>query len=51
MEFAEGNVIARYILNLSNSEEKEYMQEWLNESQYNRAIYNHIAQSLVQVAH
>jgi hypothetical protein len=48
MEFAEGNVIARYILNLCNTEEKEYMQGWLNESQYNRYFYNHIAQSLSQ---
>ena len=46
MESAKGTVIARYILNLCNAEEKEYMQEWLNESQYNRFIYNHIAQSL-----
>jgi len=46
MESTEGNVITRYILNLSNKEEKEYMKGWLNESQYNRMIYNHIAQSL-----
>jgi hypothetical protein len=46
MDFAKGNVIGRYILNLCNTEEKEYMQGWLNESQYNRFIYNHIAQSL-----
>ena len=46
MEFAKGNVIARYILNLCNNEENEYMQGWLNESPYNRFIYNHIAQSL-----
>jgi len=46
MESTEGNVITRYILNLSNKEEKEYMKGWLNESQYNRLIYNHIAQSL-----
>ena len=46
MESTEGNVITRYILNLSNNEEKEYMKGWLNESQYNRMIYNHIAQSL-----
>jgi len=46
MEFAEGNVIARYILNICNTEEKEYMQGWLNESPYNRFIYNHILNSL-----
>jgi len=46
MEFAEGNVIGRYILNICNSEEKEYMISWLNESPYNQFIYNHIAQSL-----
>ena len=46
MEFVKGNVIARYILNLCNTEEKEYMKGWLNESPYNRFIYNHIAQSL-----
>jgi hypothetical protein len=46
MESTEGNVITRYILNLSNNEEKEYMRGWLNESQYNRLIYNHIARSL-----
>ncbi len=50
MEFAKGNVIARYILNLCDAEEKEYMQGWLNESQYNRYIYNHIAQSLTKAS-
>lgn len=46
MEYAKGNVIARYILNLCDTEEKEYMNEWLKQSPYNRFIYNHIAQSL-----
>ncbi len=46
MEFAKGNVIARYILNLCDTEEKEYMKDWLDKSPYNRYIYNHIAQSL-----
>jgi len=49
MEFAEGNVIARYILNLCNNEEKEYIHGWLNESTSNQLFYNHIAQSLLSV--
>lgn len=50
METAEGNVIARYILNRCNTEEQEYMNGWLNESQYNRLFYNHIEQSLQTVS-
>lgn len=46
MESTTGNVITRYILNLSDNEEKEYMKGWLQESRYNQLIYNHIAQTL-----
>ena len=46
MEFAEGNIIARYILDKCNKEEKQYVKIWLSENQYNKLFYNHIEQSL-----
>jgi hypothetical protein len=44
MEYLQGNLIARYIMNNCSNQEKNDVLAWLTESEHNQATFRHFEQ-------
>ena len=51
MEYLQGNLIARYIMNSCSNQEKKEVLAWLTESEHNQATFRHFEQLIGTILH
>lgn len=51
MEYLQGNLIARYIMNDCSNQEKSDVLAWLTESEHNQATFRHFEQLIGNILH
>jgi hypothetical protein len=51
MEYLQGNLIARFIMNDCSNQEKQDVLAWITESDHNKATFRHFEQMIGNILH
>jgi hypothetical protein len=51
MEYLQGNLIARYIMDNCSNQERKDVLAWLTESDHNKATFRHFEQLIGDILH